>query len=64
MANLTMKKFLVLYLVPQQVMGDWAKLTRKHGNPLKRKCATTGNAGWASTGRWSRSLKPPVRPKP
>jgi hypothetical protein len=25
MTNSTLKKFLVLYLVPTQVMGDWAK---------------------------------------
>jgi hypothetical protein len=40
MANLTMKKFLVLYLVPQQVMGDWAKTDPETRKPAEEKMRT------------------------
>jgi hypothetical protein len=40
MANPTMKKFLVLYLVPAQVMSDWAATDPEKRKPAEEKMRT------------------------
>ena len=49
MANSSLKKFLVLYLVPTDVMADWPRLTRLPGRPPNKRCKATGNVGWPIT---------------
>jgi hypothetical protein len=49
MTNADLKKFLVLYLVPQAVIADWQKTDPEIRNPPKRKCAPIGVPGWRRT---------------
>jgi hypothetical protein len=45
MVTSTLKKFLVLYLVPADVLADWAKTDPATRKAAEQRCKATGGAG-------------------